>query len=130
MSVLTFRVLGAPRTKGNSPRVGVSPRGKRFVLPSKAAAKWEQDAILQIQSQMGKYRGKTFYEGQRWNCKALIYRERNGPGDASNYYKAIGDALERGGAVVNDRYIASWDGSDVLLDRANPRIEIVLSERT
>jgi len=126
---LSFCVLGPPRTKGNSPRIGVSPRGKRFVMPSKAAVNWEQGAILQIRSQMHRYRGKTFHDGQRWNCKALIYRERNGPGDASNYYKAIGDALERGGAVANDRFIASWNGSDVLLDRKNPRIEILLTER-
>ena len=126
---LTFTVLGPPRTKSNSPRIATSPRGKRFVLPSKASAAWEQSAILQIQSQVHRYRGRTFYEGQRWNCKALIYRERNGPGDASNYYKAIGDALERGGAVANDRFIASWDGSDVLLDRRSPRVEITLTER-
>ncbi len=126
---MTFRVLGPPRTKGNSPRIGVSPRGKRFVMPSKAAAKWEEGAILQIRSQLHPYRGNTRHDGQRWNCKALIYRARLGPGDASNYYKAIGDAVERGGAIPNDRYILSWDGSDVLLDRKNPRVEIILTER-
>ena len=125
---LTFTILGPPRTKGNSPRIAQTRTGRRFVLPSKASEIWENAAIAQVQVRMHRYHGTTFHEGQRWNCRALIYRERNGPGDASNYYKAIGDALERGGAVTNDRYIASWNGSDVLLDRKNPRVEIELSE--
>ncbi|HVZ88091.1 MAG TPA: RusA family crossover junction endodeoxyribonuclease [Polyangia bacterium] len=126
---MVFTILGPPRTKGNSPRIGISPRGKRFVLPSKASEVWSNSAILQVRSQVHRYRGNTFHEGQRWNCKALIYRQRNGPGDTDNYFKAIGDALQRGGAISNDRLIVSWDGSERLVDRKNPRVEIILTER-
>ncbi len=128
MTLLNFTVLGAPRTKANSPRIAKTKTGRRFVLPSKASEQWETLAILQIRSQFhANYRGKTFHEGQRWNCEARIYRDRN-VGDASNFYKAIGDALERAGAVANDRYIVSWNGSELLIDRANPRVSIVLTE--
>ena len=118
---MTFTIEGAPRTKSNSPRIARTKGGKRFVLPSKASVAWEASAIGQLLKQR-----KAPALAVPVNCRALVYRERNGPGDASNYYKAIGDALERGRAVVNDRLIVSWDGSRILLDRKRPRVEITL----
>ncbi len=58
---------------------------------------------------------------------AQIFRERN-VGDLGNYLAAICDALESAGVVINDKWIQSFDGSRLSLDRDNPRVEIVLSE--
>jgi Holliday junction resolvase RusA-like endonuclease len=131
-------ILGRPITKSNSQRIGRSRSGKPFVMPSKAAAAWEEHAILQLQAQHGRASRACgvlmqFMGGPGHPCainvnaKALIYRPINGPGDASNYYKAVGDALERAGIVANDRLIRSWNGSDMLIDRRNPRVEIELT---
>lgn len=60
------------------------------------------------------------------NCAALIYREAL-TGDAVGYYQALADALEEAGIVENDRLIVSWDGSRLLKDAANPRIEVTLT---
>lgn len=61
------------------------------------------------------------------NCRALVYRARN-VGDAVGYHQAIGDALEAMGIVKNDKWIVSWDGSRLLKDVTNPRVEIELTE--
>ena len=42
--------------------------------------------------------------------------------------KKVADALEEAGVVLNDSLIASWDGSRLLKDAANPRVEITLEE--
>lgn len=62
-----------------------------------------------------------------WPVKvcAMVYRDAN-RGDLIGYLQAIADALETAGVVENDRLIVSWDGSRMLVDRANPRVEIEL----
>lgn len=81
-------------------------------------------------------RGKlrTLYRWLPWpaidypiNCRALIYRHA-AVGDAVGYYQAVGDLLELAGAVANDRWIVSWDGSRLLKDPGRPRVEIELQE--
>lgn len=59
------------------------------------------------------------------NCCALFYRDRL-TGDAVGYYQALADALEEAGIVENDRLIVSWNGSQLLKDAKNPRIEVSL----
>lgn len=60
------------------------------------------------------------------NCAALIYREKN-LGDAVGFYQAIADTLEKLGIVKNDKHIVSWDGSRLLKDADNPRVEVTLT---
>jgi hypothetical protein len=60
------------------------------------------------------------------NCEARIYRDRN-TGDAVGYYQAIADTLEKIGIVENDRLIVAWDGTRLLKDAENPRVEVTLS---
>jgi hypothetical protein len=43
--------------------------------------------------------------------------------------QATGDILEATEVIKNDRYISSWDGSEIVgLDKQNPRAEITIRE--
>jgi hypothetical protein len=57
----------------------------------------------------------------------LFYRDAE-RGDAVGYYQGLADLLEKRGVVANDRLIMSWDGSRLLKDSANPRVELTLEE--
>lgn len=124
---MKFVIYGRPMTKSNHLRIGRSRTGKPFVMQAKTSVKWQNDAALQLQSQMRKYRGSTFHAGQRWNLCALFYRERNHAGDVGNYLKGLCDALATAGVVANDRQIAGHDGSRLLVDSRIPRVEITLT---
>lgn len=122
---MTLTILGAPRTKKNHGRR--IKRGRRiFHVPSEAHDAWATSAILQLRVQHRTWdhrNGTPLY--QRVNLRALVYRERR-TGDLGNYLAAVCDALERAGVVANDKFIEGFDGSRLLVDKANPRVEIEL----
>lgn len=116
---MTYRmvILSPPRTKKNSLRR--IKRGNRvFTVGSEAAVKWEQAAVWQLRTQWRQAPMSSWVQ-----VSAAVYRE-TAIGDLVGYLQAIGDALEKGGVIVNDRLIASWDGSRLLKDANNPRVEI------
>lgn len=130
-------IVGVPTTKKNhgqvvhsGPKCPACKRGtgRPFVFPSAESKAWTKSAVEQLKVQAAA--GAKNPGCWRWdipiNCRALFYRERS-VGDANNYYAALADALEEAGVVANDRLIVSWDGSRLLKDAANPRIEILLS---
>lgn len=117
---LSFTIPGAPRTKKNHGRI-VRAGGRPRMLPSVQFEEWNQVAqihMLRLQPR------ETIQ--QPVNCRALIYRDAN-RGDAVGYYQALADALEDARIVHDDVLIVSWDGSRLLKDAANPRIEITLT---
>ena len=105
-----------PRTKKNSQRI-ISVKGRPLVIPSKPYKAWEEGCGLYIGNAVGITAAVS--------CRAMIYRDKD-LGDASNYYNAIGDMLQKYGIVANDRLIVHWDGSRLLLDRQLPRLELAL----
>lgn len=131
---LSFVIPGAPRTKKtsnnlvfNGPRCAACKRG-RFpkVMPSDAFKVWNANA----QHFLGEVTHRwpavcPFPITKLVNCRALFYRHAL-VGDACGYYQALADALEEARVVENDRLIVSWDGSRMLKDAADPRIEITL----
>ncbi len=124
---MRFTIEGQPATKKNSLRA-FQVRGRQVVMQSKQSTAWEKTAIEQLLAGKFRYRGFTRHEGQRWNLCALFYRTHEAPGDLGNYLASACDALERAGVVENDRYIAGFDGSRMLVDKARPRVEIELTE--
>jgi Holliday junction resolvase RusA-like endonuclease len=124
---VTFLLLGHPRTKKTSNRV-ITVRGKPRVIPSKVTVEWSDDAQLQLQSQMGAYRGKTFHERQRWNLRAHFYRKQETTADLAGHIQALQDVLQAAEVIPNDRWIAGLDGSRLFVDAKNPRVEITLTE--
>lgn len=117
---LSFTIPGPPRTKKNHGRI-VRAGGRPRMLPSKQYESWNQFAQIHLMRLQPR---ETIQ--QLVNCRALIYRDAN-RGDAVGYYQALADALEEAGIVENDRLIVSWDGSRLLKDAANPRIEVTLT---
>lgn len=143
---MRITILGAPMTKKNSPQIiSTGPKctgcgvgackgcgnrtGRPFLLPSKQSEAWTKNAVGQIASHFI-HGGTKPWELPLFtvpvNCRALFFRER-AVGDANNFYAALADALEEAKVVENDRLIVSWDGSRMLKDDANPRIEVLLS---
>lgn len=113
-------ILGPPRTKKTSAqlvRAGFRPR----ILPSKAFREWNK---TWAQPQLIRARPETPIQCAV-NCRAIFYREAL-RGDAVGFYQALADALQDAGVVVNDAQIVSWDGSRMLKDAINPRIEVIL----
>lgn len=135
----------APATKKNSATIvrAHGSRGIPILLPSEQYQAWEQGALAAFEGARmieGAWAKKANGKRQRvyrwlpWpaidypvNCRALIYRQAN-VGDAVGYYQAIGDWLQKAGAVVNDKWIVSWDGTRLRKDSQAPRIEIELTE--
>lgn len=116
---LHFTIFGAPRTKKNH-----GWRTKQGAqMPSHAFAAWNKSAQWDLMIARRTPLFETFKEPV--NCRALFYRERS-TGDAVGYFQALADALQEGRIVEDDRLIVSWDGSRLLKDTANPRIEVTL----
>lgn len=113
-----FTIPWAPRTKKN--HGWRTKSGKQ--MPSHAFMEWNAKAQIRLIPirQRGTIQTPV-------NCRALIYRDRLS-GDAVGYYQALADALEDARVVHDDVLIVSWDGSRLLKDAKNPRVEVVLTE--
>lgn len=125
--LLSFVVVGAPRTKKNHSRIVGRFTARPRVLPSQQYETWEQGAMgsmYGIRAAARKF-GWGLPLAQDVNCRAVFYRDADS-GDATGYYQALADFLEKAGVVVNDRQIKQWDGSRLAKDRDNPRIEVWL----
>jgi hypothetical protein len=113
---------GAPRTKKNHGRI--VPRGRRrILLPSEAWQSWCDALAPQLSAAMQR-QGLSPID-RPVNCRALFYRDAD-RGDAVGYFQGLADVLEHGGVVANDKYLTSWDGSRLRIDRARPRVELEL----
>ena len=125
---MTFVIPGQPVTKKNSPRIMRNRKtGKPFVAPSKASQRWQRDAVIAMLRARRRV-GWTGAYDVPVNVKALIYRKHEGPGDLDNYLAAICDALQAAEIVTNDRLVRGHDGSRLLIDKENPRIEVTIAE--
>jgi Holliday junction resolvase RusA-like endonuclease len=118
---LRFVIPGEPVTKKTNQRVFKRSGGGHFLVPSKKTVSWTALAIACIQHQW-----QSNIDVQ-WvgpiHVRALFYRSKNFS-DLDNLCSAVGDALQRSGAIANDKLIHSWDGSRKLIDKLNPRVEV------
>ncbi len=129
-----------PRTKKNHPVI-VRGLKRPVLLPSPEYREWESAALKTFvrngyarrivervdgsETVRHVWLGEDIIAGPA-NCRALIYREKL-TGDAVGYYQAIGDFLQKLGAVENDKWLQSWDGSRLLKDAARPRVEVEIT---
>lgn len=116
-------LYGRPITKKNSSRI-VKCGNYHRILPSKAYEKYEKECLLQI---TGKYKLKL--DG-KYNLKCLYYMPTRHRVDLVNLLEATCDILVAGNVIADDnsKIIVSHDGSRVLYDKVNPRVEIFLEE--
>jgi Holliday junction resolvase RusA-like endonuclease len=120
--IISFTILGAPRTKKNS---GWRTKAGHQ-MPSHAYLEWDRSAqwmLALVRRELGQPIGEPI------NCAALFYREA-AIGDAVGYYQALADTLQKARIVVDDRLIVSWDGSRMRKDSKQPRVEVTLSLAT
>jgi hypothetical protein len=128
---LTLTIPGAPRTKKTHNRIIlVKSRGRkarRVVLPSEVWETWANAVLPAIAMQTRRSPVPCPLPDRPYNCAATFYRDAN-RGDAVGYYQGLADVLEKANVVTNDKWITQWDGSRLLVDRENPRVELVLTE--
>ena len=122
---MTITLYGDPRTKKNSRAADF--RG-RITQPSKAYQRFRADCLKQI---TGQYRLGIDY---RVNIKYLFYMKRDyittkGIIDLVGLEQAMNDILTDAGVIEDDccRIVAGHDGSRVLHDKQNPRVEIEIT---
>ena len=122
---MTLTLYGDPRTKKNSRAADF--RG-RITQPSKAYQHFRADCLKQI---TGQYRLGIDY---RVNIKYLFYMKRDyittkGIIDLVGLEQAMNDILTDAGVIKDDccRIVAGHDGSRVLHDKENPRVEIEIT---
>jgi Holliday junction resolvase RusA-like endonuclease len=65
----------------------------------------------------------TFY-----NCEAAFFCDGDNA-DLHGLMQGLADACERASILLDDWYIRSWDGSNVFVDRENPRVAFRLTPR-
>lgn len=96
-------------------------------MPSEQWEAWAQVATLGIAGQLRKITVRCPLPDRAYNCAAIFYRDAN-RGDAVGYYQGLADVLEKAQVITDDKFITQWDGSRLLVDRENPRVELVLTE--
>lgn len=121
-----FTIPIHPVTKKNNPRI-YHAGNKTIVLPSKAYEKFENNCLKLIPS---KYRTNINYPV---NVKVFYYVKTKRRIDKTNLESAIMDVLVKAGVLaddsaINPEIVVSTDGSRVLIDKLNPRIEIEISK--
>lgn len=113
---------GAPRTKKNHQRILNGFGGRPFVAPSKEFVDYQELCLWQIKTPQ-----RAISEAV--NVKAIYYMPNRRRVDLVNLLEATDDILVRAGVLDDDRstIVAAHDGSRVLLDRKNPRVEIEIT---
>ena len=140
---VAFTVVGAPRTKKNTPQVFVC-RGRPVVLPNKLWLAWRDSAHIPAMpprvtlehmawmrlsraKRKGRQRPASWLpEGRTWVLDATVYREAM-RGDADNYVVGLLDLLVARGVLDDDKRIALGK-IEMDKDKESPRVDVVLSE--
>jgi hypothetical protein len=133
---LRLVIWGAPRTKKTSNqgvRTGrVCPAcklraGPIRVFPSKAWREWVKKARVTVGE-----RGHDLVScrpgplpDRPYRCSAIFYRDAD-RGDMIGFAQGLADFLEQRKVISNDKWIRSWDGSRLDVDRARPRVELTI----
>jgi Holliday junction resolvase RusA-like endonuclease len=115
---MQFTIPIEPKTKKNSQQI-VMVNGRPIIIPSKQYKEFEKSALWYIERIGIDY---------PVNVKALFYMKTRRRVDLTNLLEALDDCLVKGGMLVDDnsQIIVGHDGSRVLYDKNNPRIEVYI----
>jgi len=123
VNLVEFTIPGAPRTKKTHNQL-VSTRRGQHILASPQFRAWNAEAQMWLAKIRSEHYGLPLTIPV--NCCALFFRDAF-RGDACGYYQALADALQEARIVFDDLLIVSWDGSRLLKDHNNPRVEVRLT---
>jgi Holliday junction resolvase RusA-like endonuclease len=118
---MKFTLMGHPATKKNSSIIV----GHRL-LPSKAYRTYAKKCKQQIKA-MKLDTCTELYGDCTLECKAIFYCKDKRRRDLVNLMQALADILEDSGIIENDALIISWDGTRMVCDKENPRVEVELT---
>jgi Holliday junction resolvase RusA-like endonuclease len=116
-----------PRSKKNSQQICINSRTKRpFVKQNDKYVQFEKDCGFFLKQ---KPPAPIDYPV---NVKCIFYRSTRIRCDLVNLQEAILDVLTRYEIIADDNFniVATMDGSTVLIDKDNPRIEITITKET
>lgn len=122
MEPINITLYGRPITKKNSSQI-VKAGQKRRVISSEQFLAYQEACLYQLIKAP-----KTSEENLNMQC--LYYMPTRHRVDLVNLLQATCDILVKAKVIKDDNFkvIASHDGSRVLYDKMNPRVEITLSE--
>ena len=124
---LTFSISGAPITKKNSQQILINPKTKRpFIMPSKQYKAYEKEALAQLNS-VKVLQTEAIEEPVNVCCTYFMPTRRKT--DLCNLLEATCDILVGAGVLADDNctIVVGHDGSRVLYDKENPRVEVCIT---
>jgi len=127
MQTLTFTIPIKPVTKKNHSNIVTLKTGRTILLPSKAYIAFEKEVCKFVKVEFGnKFTPIDFPV----NIQAIYYQDSNRRADLCNYHAALHDALVKAKLLLDDNFkiIVSTDGSRVLVDKNNPRVEVMITK--
>lgn len=122
---MTLTILGNPITKKNSFQMARNPKtGAMFPVQSKAYKGYQTAALKQLKTM------KIETIDYPVNVCYRFYMRARRPVDGLNLSGALDDILVKAGVLADDNrdIVASHDGTLVLHDKDNPRVEITITE--
>lgn len=113
---------GVPRSKKNSMVIARNAKGRPFIMQGQAYQQYEKDCLRQI---TGKYKLSI---NSPVNVKCVYYMNSHKRVDLGNLLAATCDILTKAKVLEDDnaKIVVSHDGSLVLVDKENPRVEITI----
>ena len=123
--MIKFTLPIRPVTKKNNGRI-VMRGNYPILLPSEQYLKFERESLpyfIHVKNTAGVINYPV-------NCECIFYMDARRRVDLANLLNAVDDAMVKSGLIIDDNrdIIAGHDGSRVLHDKANPRIEITILE--
>lgn len=121
---MKLTILGNPATKKNSQRIIRLKNGRPMIRPSERFEQYQKDADVFIPPGIRRRLGGPL------NVKCVYFMKNRMRVDLVNLLEATCDILVHYGVVEDDNsnIIQSHDGSRVLYDKKNPRVEIEIEQ--
>lgn len=121
--MIKLEVFGKPITKKNSQQIVTNKVGRPFVIPSKQFKQYQKLFLSQV-----KYKGEPI--NKPVNVKCVYFMPTRHKVDITNLLNATHDLLVDAKVIEDDnsKIVVSVDGSRVLYDKDNPRVEIEIEE--
>ena len=126
MTIATFSIPGAPRTKKNSP---VMIKGRNLLLPSEAFRRYASETKLFWMHEAALRLGHPI--DYPVNICAVYYMDTKRIVDLVGLLQGTLDLMVEFGILKDDnsRIAATYDGSRVDYDKENPRVEITITSK-
>ena len=120
-----FTIPVAPRTKKNHGNIVTLKTGRTMMLPSKQYKEFEKKVVAFVNEN---FKG-TEAISVPINLCCKFYKDKDYKADLVGYLQAIQDALVKAGLIADDNHkiIETTNGSEIFLDRENPRVEITIT---